>query len=70
MLAQTRNAPAKPNPFYVGQVVLFRPPVSGVDAVAVVTRIISRTDVALRITDGTALYPTGSFTATSTGWVI
>ena len=68
-LTQTRNAPTKPNPFHVGQVVEFRPPVSTVPAIAVVTRIISRTVVALRITDGNALYPTGSFAATSTGWV-
>jgi hypothetical protein len=57
------------NPFSAGQVVEFRPPVSGGVVIAVVTRVVNRTMVALRVTDGTATYPTGSFTTTSTGWV-
>jgi hypothetical protein len=61
-----RLAPAN---FYVGMVVQFAPPVSGGVVVAVVTKVINRTTLALRITDGTRNYPTGTFTTTSTGWI-
>lgn len=55
--------------FFVGQVVEFRPPVSGGVVIAVLTRQLTRTTFALRVTDGTAAYPTGSFAETSTGWL-
>lgn len=61
------NLPA--TAFHVGQVIEYRPPVSGGVVIGVVTRLGGRTNLAFRVTDGTATYPTGSFHTVSTGWV-
>lgn len=55
--------------FHVGQVVEFRPPVCGGVVIAVVTGLPAINQINIRVTDGTLVYPTGSFATLSTGFV-
>lgn len=55
--------------FYVDQVVEYRPPISGGVVIGVITKLPDRNTAAIRVTDGTGNYPTGSFTTTSLRWL-
>lgn len=59
----------KPHKFNIGQVVEFRPPVCGGVVIAVVTGLPNLNQINIRVTDGTLVYPTGSFATLSNGFV-
>lgn len=59
----------KQHKFFVGQVVEYRPPISGGAVIGVVTGLPDMTRINIRVTDGNLVYPTGSFATLSTGFV-
>ena len=59
----------KQHQFHVGQVVEYRPPICGGVVIAVVTGLPNINQVNIRVTDGTLVYPTGSFATLSNGFI-